>query len=56
MLCVLFFIIIKKGYNGVLVRNIFHTDVTKSITYVAMTSGNQRSNDNDVIINSLLST
>jgi hypothetical protein len=40
-------------YIGVLVRKIFHTGVTRSITYVAMILGNQWSSDDDVINTSL---
>ena len=36
-----------------LVRKIFHTGVTRSITYVAMILGNQWSSDDDVINTSL---
>ena len=36
------------------VTNIFHTAVTRSMTYVAMTPGNQCRSDDDVINNSLL--
>ena len=34
-------------------RKIFHTGVTRSMTYVAMTLGNQCSSDDDVISTSL---
>ena len=42
------------GYRGVLERKIFQTGVTRSMTYVAMTVGNHRRSDDDVINNSLL--
>lgn len=38
-----------------LVKKIFHTGVTRSITYVAMTAGNHCSRDDDVISTSLRS-
>lgn len=45
----------RAGYREVLVRKIFHTGVTRSITYVAMTAGNHCSSDDDVISTSLRS-
>lgn len=45
----------EGGYRDVLVRKIFHTGVTRSITYVAMTAGNHCSRDDDVISTSLRS-
>lgn len=45
----------RGGYTDVLVRKIFHTGVTRSMTYVAMTAGNHCSRDDDVISTSLRS-